>query len=300
MTIYIGTCGFSYKDWIGPFYPGSIRNSEMLEYYAQRFAAVEIDSSYYGVPEKRVVERMMARTPQTFRFCFKAPATVTHPADASAETIHSDAAALVDSLQPALQSGKLGSVLVQFPNGFRDTERNRRYLRRAVEALQGVPLVAEFRNREWQTGSALELLRELGVGWCNVDMPSYETLLHPSSDVTAAVGYVRFHGRNAAKWWTGDNRTRYDYAYDAEELEPWTARVAEIEDEARTVFAFFNNHARGNATRNAELFTELLRGRYGQRAAEVLPAPTSIPAQDDLFSHPGATLPTCAKSLDMA
>lgn len=280
--IYVGTCGFAYKDWIGPFYPGKIRSKEMLPHYARCFPAVEIDSSYYGIPQPQTITRMDKVTPPEFRFCFKAPATVTHTPDATAAHMHPDAALFVESVLPLKESGKLGCALLQFPNGFRKTAATESYLEQAVSALAPLPLVAEFRNREWQNGDTLRLLSELGVGWCNVDMPSYDTLLKPSSDVTSKVGYVRFHGRNAGQWWTGNNVTRYDYEYSPEELEPWTARTAEIEEAAGTTFAFFNNHARGSAARNAELFIELLRSRYGN-AAGIVAHREGVPAQGSLF-----------------
>ena len=282
LMIYVGTCGFSYKDWIGPFYPGTIRSQEMLPYYARCFPAVEIDSSYYGVPTRKTVERMDRSTPPEFRFCFKAPATVTHPPDASVARIHPDSALFVESVALIKESGKLGCALLQFPNGFRKTAAAENYLRMAAEALQPLPLVAEFRNREWQDAGTHRLLSELRVGWCNVDMPRYDTLLEPSSDVTSSVGYVRFHGRNAANWWTGTNVTRYDYEYSPEELEPWANRVAEIEDAAETTFTFFNNHARGSAARNAELFIELLQARFGA-AAGAIARREGAPAQRTLF-----------------
>lgn len=280
--IYVGTCGFAYKDWIGPFYPGTIKSSEMLPYYARCFPAVEIDASHYGVLPPATVAGMNARTPPEFKFCFKAPATVTHPPDVSVKRVHPDAALFVESIALIKEEGKLGCALLQFPNGFRNTESAREYLRLAVESLRPLPLVAEFRNREWQDAQTLRLLRELGVGWCNVDMPRFETLLAPGSDVTSGVGYVRLHGRNAAQWWSGTNVTRYQYDYTAEELEPWTNRVAEIDADAETTFAFFNNHARGNAARNAELFIELLSSRYG-RAAGAIARTEGAPAQRTLF-----------------
>mgnify|MGYP001191869147 CR=1 FL=1 len=280
--IYVGTCGYSYKDWIGPFYPGKIRSNEMLPYYSSCFPAVEIDSSYYGVPTAQTVERMDRCTPPEFRFCFKVPSTVTHPADITVKRVHPDAGLFVESIALIKEGGKLGCALLQFPNGFRKTPSAQEYLRLAVEALQPLPLVAEFRNREWQDAETHRLLSELRLGWCNVDMPRYDTLLEPSSDVTSSVGYVRFHGRNAANWWTGTNVTRYDYEYSPKELEPWTNRVAEIQDAAETTFAFFNNHARGNAARNAELFIELLRTRYGD-AADIVARREGAPAQRTLF-----------------
>jgi uncharacterized protein YecE (DUF72 family) len=281
--IYIGTCGFSYKDWIGTFYPGTVRQDEMLPYYARCFKAVEVDSSYYGVLQPQTIERMNARTPADFRFCFKVPQTVSHAPEAAQARVHDDARAFVESVAPIVDAGKFGCALLQFPNGFRPTGRAENYVRAAIEALQPLPVTVEFRNREWQKPEYFDLLNELGAGWCNVDMPGYETLMRPSSDVSGAIAYVRFHGRNASKWWTGDNTTRYDYDYTPDELVPWSDRVAEMEDRARTTFAFFNNHARGNAARNAELFIDLLRERYGPAADEILPERAAPPGQQGLF-----------------
>lgn len=281
--IYVGTCGYAYKDWLGPFYPATTRQGEMLQFYANCFRAVEIDASYYGVLQPAAIARMNANTPQTFRFCFKAPQTVTHPPDITVVRVHDDAAAFVESVMPIVEGRKFGCALVQFPNAFKPTETGESYFRRVVEALRPLRLVAEFRNREWQTPRTHKLLCELGVGWCNVDMPRYDSLLLPSSDVTGAVGYVRFHGRNAAQWWTGDNTTRYDYNYTAEELVPWTDRVAEIDERVEQTFAFFNNHARGNAAQNAEAFVDLLRERYGDAADDFVPKRTRRPAQSSLF-----------------
>lgn len=268
--IYVGTCGYAYKDWIGPFYPGTVRGDEMLPYYAHCFAAVEIDASYYGVLRPSTIARMNAATPANFRFCFKAPQSVTHPPDVSISRIHDDASAFAESVAPIVEAGKFGCALLQFPNSFKPTETAQTYFLRVIEALRPLPLVAEFRNHEWQTPQTHRMLLELGVGWCNVDMPQYESLLRPGSDATSNVGYVRFHGRNAAQWWTGDNTTRYQYDYTPEELVPWTDRVAEIDERVEATYAFFNNHARGNAARNAETFADLLRDRYGEAAAGIL------------------------------
>lgn len=281
--IYVGTCGYAYKDWIGPFYPGTIRQDEMLPYYAKCFGAVEIDASYYGVLQRQTIARMNARTPAGFRFCFKVPQTVSHPPEAALGRVHDDASAFVESVAPILEAGKFGCALLQFPNGFKPNERTERYLQAAVERLRPLPLVVEFRNREWQTPAQYGLLCEIGAGWCNVDMPGYETLMRPSSDVTCAIGYVRFHGRNASQWWTGDTTTRYDYDYTAHELQPWCDRVAEIEELAQTTYAFFNNHARGNAARNAELFVDLMCERHGDAAAGIMPASSRPPGQGSLF-----------------
>jgi uncharacterized protein YecE (DUF72 family) len=226
---------------------------------------------------------MNSRTPPDFRFCFKAPQTVTHAPDVRVEYVHDDAALFVESVMPIVDAKKFGCALIQFPNAFKRTETALAYLRRVVEALRPLPLVVEFRNSEWQTAETHRLLCDLDVGWCNVDMPRYDTLLHASSDATCRIGYVRFHGRNAEQWWKGDNTTRYDYDYNPAELEPWLDRVADIDAGVEATYAFFNNHARGNAARNAEMFVDLLRERYGDLADSVVPKRARRPAQESLF-----------------
>ncbi|MEO6836113.1 MAG: DUF72 domain-containing protein [Candidatus Tumulicola sp.] len=286
--IYVGTCGFSYRDWIGAFYPPKTKSAEMLPFYARSFRAVEIDSSYYGVPHPRTVASMAARTPPEFRFSFKIPQTVTHPPDASLR-VHPDAGALLESVEPMVSAGKLACVLAQFPNSFKPEEEREEYVRRVVEAFEGVPVVVEFRNRLWQRPETIELLRALGAGYCNVDMPPIDRLLAPSSDASGPVGYVRFHGRNSKMWWRGSSVTRYDYLYAPEELVPWTDRIAEIEAQTRDTYAFFNNHANGHAARNAEMIVSMLDERYGELSAQVVAhAAGDAPKQATLPGMPDA------------
>lgn len=274
--IYVGTCGFSYKDWIGPVYPPRIKSTGMLPFYARRFAAVEIDSSAYGVPTDRTIASMVRRTPQRFRFTFKAPQTVTHPPDPHTLAVHDDARLLAEAIEPAVSAAKLGCVLLQFPNGFKPEGNRREYLARAVTAFDGFPVVVEFRNDRWQTPETMQLLRELRAGYCNVDMPRLEGLLHPSSEATSEVGYVRFHGRSAKTWWRGTNVSRYDYLYSDDELAPWADRIADVEAQTRDTYVMFNNHANGKAAKNAEMMELLLEDRYGDAAEETVARPEEM------------------------
>jgi uncharacterized protein YecE (DUF72 family) len=259
-VVRIGTCGFSYRDWVGPFYPAGIRSNEMLEYYAQRFPCVEIDATYYRIPSQASIASMERRTPPEFRFTAKLPGTLTHVPPEIAEPALDDAQAFREVMSPLVEAGKLGAILLQFPNSFHPGPRAERHLVRLREALEGLPLVAEFRHRSWQSAQMLGLLSELGIGWCNVDAPRFETLPRPSSDVVGDLAYVRFHGRNAKMWWKGDNATRYDYTYTPEDLEPWAARVSEMADAARETYVLFNNHRFGQAATSAKFFAHLLRG----------------------------------------
>jgi uncharacterized protein YecE (DUF72 family) len=261
--IRVGTCGFSYRDWIGPFYPPGTKPREMLEHYARAFSAVEIDSTYYRVPSAASFESMAERTPPGFLFSVKLPGAATHlPADVTA--IPPEIGEFRRALEPLAASGKLACGLMQFPNSFKPSPNAEKRLRALRRALPEMQLVAEFRHRDWQANATLELLAELGIGWSNVDMPHFAKLLRESADATSEIAYVRFHGRNVKQWWRPETPDlRYDYLYSAEELEPWVDRVADLRASAgvRETLAFFNNHRSGQAVRNAETFRAMLEAR---------------------------------------
>jgi uncharacterized protein YecE (DUF72 family) len=259
-VVRVGTCGYSYRDWIGPFYPEGLKPAQMLDYYARHFSTVEIDSSYYRIPSEAAIGSLHRRTPPDFRFTAKLPSTLTHVPTEIAEPALDDASLFRERMAPLVDAGKLGAVLLQFPNSFRPGLRAEAHLARLRAALPDLDLVAEFRHRAWQSATTLELLERLDIGWCNVDEPRFETLLRPSSDVVGRLAYVRFHGRNAKTWWKGDAGERYEYSYSPQELEPWAARVADMATAARETYVMFNNHRFGSAASNAELFAHMLRG----------------------------------------
>jgi uncharacterized protein YecE (DUF72 family) len=258
--ISVGTCGYSYKDWVGPVYPLKTKPVEMLDLYAQRFATVEIDATYYRVPGAQTFESMARRTSESFLFTAKLPGTATHVPDPETRTVHADVPLLRRNLSPLIDAGKLAALLMQFPNSFHPSAATYDYLKMLRDALDDVALVAEFRHREWQTNETIELLRSLNVGLVNVDQPHFKTLMRESSDITSDVAYVRFHGRNAANWWRGTNETRYDYLYGEAELEPWVHRVVDIASnpKVKRILLYFNNHRNGQAVRNAEMLEDMI------------------------------------------
>jgi uncharacterized protein YecE (DUF72 family) len=284
--IAVGTCGFSYKDWVGPVYPPRTKSAEMLELYARQFRAVEIDSTYYRVPGIATFESMARRTPEAFRFAVKLPSAGTHLPDPGKHSVHDDVLLLRRNVAPLIDVGKFACVLMQFPNSFRPNDATRLYLEMLRESLDDIALVAEFRHREWQSAETIDLLRALRVGLVNVDQPHFKTLMRESSDVTSDIAYIRFHGRNVANWWRGTNETRYDYLYQPDELEPWVHRIVDISanPDVREVFSFFNNHALGQAVRNAEMFEAMLKSALPDdvvaSAADHLPKALQLPLPD--------------------
>ena len=130
------------------------------------------------------------------------------------------------------------------------------------------------------------------MGLVAVDEPQFESLPRPLTDATSDIAYVRFHGRNYEQWWKGDNVTRYDYLYTAQELGTWADRLVDLAShrDVKEVLGFFNNHRRGQAARNAQMFEELLATRFppGEitRAAPSPPADEARPEQLSLL-HDG-------------
>jgi uncharacterized protein YecE (DUF72 family) len=124
-----------------------------------------------------------------------------------------------------------------------------------------LPVVMEFRNREWISPQIFDLLRELRLGFCCVDQPHLKGLIPPIAEVTGPVAYVRFHGRNAAKWWQHEESwERYDYTYTTEELSEWVPKIKSLNEQAEMTFAFANNHWQGQAVDTARQLKMLLGG----------------------------------------
>lgn len=253
--IRIGTSGYSYDDWIGPFYPPGIAKGEMLPFYAREFDTTEVNSTYYRLPTAGMLAAMARKVPDGFLFTIKASQELTHGREEPQEAFRQ----FREALRPLQEAGKFGCVLAQFPWSFRPGEENRAYIALLREQLPDVPVVVEFRNAGWITEDTFELLRQLQLGYCCVDEPRLKGLIPPIAKATAPVAYVRFHGRNAAKWWQHEEAwERYDYTYSDEELREWLPKIRELERAAETVFVLTNNHWQGQAVATARQLRLLL------------------------------------------
>ncbi len=254
--IFIGTAGYSYRDWIGPFYPEGMKNSEMLAYYAREFMFTEVNSTYYAMPNRYLTGSLVKKTPAGFQFVIKAHQSMTHQRFAG----KGEYALFRESLQPIVEAGKLGGVLVQFPYSFHFTTANRDYLKRLAGEMAGLPVAVEFRNQKWINQETFVLLRNEGLAYVCVDEPDLQGLVRPVVAATAGFGYVRFHGRNAARWYDHkESYERYNYLYSEEELAGWVPRLRELEAKTGKIFVSLNNHYQGQAVRNARMIRELLR-----------------------------------------
>jgi uncharacterized protein YecE (DUF72 family) len=152
----------------------------------------------------------------------------------------------VAAVQPLVEAKKFGAILAQFPASFHNTPENVEYLKAFREQWRDLPVVIEFRNAQWLTEETFAFLREQRYGFCCVDEPRLKGLMPPVARATSDIAYVRFHGRNAKKWWQHEQSyERYDYTYRKEELEEWTPKIAQLNREASKTFVFANNHYRG-------------------------------------------------------
>jgi uncharacterized protein YecE (DUF72 family) len=252
--IVLGTSGFSFKDWVGPFYPEGTRAPEMLEFYAEHFSAVEVNATYYRIPPPSTMESLSRRTPPTFEFLVKAHQSMTHDKAAPDAATFDAFRASVAPLQ-----GKLRGVLLQFPWAFRPTLGARKRLDLLAAELAPLgPLFVEFRHASWLSEKVFRYLEERAIGYCSVDEPALDGLVPPLARRTGDIGYVRFHGRNTKTWWGGVG-DRYDYDYSPEELKDWVAKIRELAERASKVYVFFNNCHAGQAARNALLMRDMLQ-----------------------------------------
>jgi uncharacterized protein YecE (DUF72 family) len=254
-VIKVGTSGFSYPEWRGIFYPEKLAQQRMLEYYARHFSAVEINSTYYHIPSARNMAAIAKRAEGRLEFAVKAHQNMTHTRDKLDDALP----AYREAIQPLREAGALGCVLLQFPFSFKATPQNADFLRRIGGELAPDPVVLEFRHRSWTTDETFRLLSDLEIAYCCVDEPALPNLPPPVVRATASLAYVRFHGRNRQKWWThAEAWERYDYLYSEGELQEWVPKIRSLAEGAEKCYAFFNNHARGQAVTNAQMLVQLL------------------------------------------
>lgn len=253
--IYIGTSGFSYDDWKGEFYPDKTAKKDMLVYYARRFNAVEINSSYYAIPGAASFVGMVKKTPDNFKFAIKAHRDMTHTEEPKQEVFD----IFLGAIKPIQEADKLGCILAQFPWSFRNTAENRTKLKEFRDRVADIPTVIEFRNAEWVNQDTFDILKELDLGYCSVDEPELKGLMPPVAVATSNTGYVRFHGRNSRDWWKHEEAyERYNYLYSEDELVEWVPKVQDIKNHSENTYVFFNNHYQSKSTKNAIMLAKML------------------------------------------
>ena len=240
----LGTQGFAFDDWVGPFYPPGTPMGAYLEAYAQHFSTVEINSTFYGPPRPTVVEGWAARTPKDFRFCAKFPRSITH--DHKLEGADEEARLFVETMQTLEE--KLAVLTLQFAFDFTPDLRAR--LESFLRRLPAGPRYAvEVRNRAWLTRDLTDMLAQNGAALVLQDL-----YYMPKMDwTTAGFTVIRWLGRRSDI--EHFDRLQIDRA---PELTRWAERVRAFLDAGIDVYGYFNNHYAGHSPGSVRQFEEIL------------------------------------------
>lgn len=254
--IRVGPAGWSYKDWENVVYPPHGSKFDHLAYLASFFDTIEINSPFYRIPPPAHSKSWVRRVSDNpdFKFTTKIYKGFTHDdAPLADDEVH----AFRNYLDPLMDAGRLGAILLQFPWSFKNTPESREKLLALFRAFEGYPRALEVRHATFQDPDFQEFLAGHDVSWVNVDQPLFHDSVKPAGTVSGPVAYARFHGRNYEKWFAHEESwERYNYLYSAEELKPWLGRIESMAQNQDT-YVITNNHFRGQAIVNAG---ELKRG----------------------------------------
>ena len=298
--ILVGTASWSDPGFVERWYPNKMPASDRLSWYAQHFDLVEVNSTFYSVPETRMVERWCAATPNDFTFDVKLHQLFSfHSTKAKllppelqrrAETDAKGNIKSTPDLQEALlkrfllpmsiirDSGKLGVLLLQLSPAFSPRKHQLSELEPLSEMLSGYDLAIEFRNRNWAVGgqldSTIDFVRKHRAIFVNVDAPESDHFTVMPSDVDKVtnpkVAYLRLHGRNAKAYITGKTvAARFDYNYSDTEITEVAERSKKLAQETRELHVIFNNNNLDYAPRAALCLRKAL-GQIVRTPAETL------------------------------
>ena len=258
--LFVGTSGFSYTEWVeAGFYPSGTKSGNMLPLYARQFSITELNYTWYQMPRAEAIERQRRQVPQKFLFAAKLTRSLTHEIDP--RHWPDQAANYREGVAPLVQAGQLAAVLIQLPPWFHRTPPNRKYLAALLNKLDGLPLAIEFRHGSWANDRVFAELERRRVTLVSVDEPDLPGLF-PALDIVTHpdLFYVRFHGRNAKGWRSGNMQRQFDYNYSDDELHEWIEnKIEPMSDRAHRGIIFFNNHVRAQAPENARRMVELLK-----------------------------------------
>jgi uncharacterized protein YecE (DUF72 family) len=275
MKVWIGTSGYSYKDWVGSFYPLGLRPNQMLRHYSGQFPVVELNFTFYRLPTAAGLARLAEQTPPGFQFVAKLPQTLSHEGDPR------DLAPFRQAVDELRRRGRLLGLLCQLPQSTHHERRHLAWLDYLGRELADYRLAVEFRHRSWARPDVPDWLRQRGLDLVSVDVPDIPALYPRGLVQSGPRLYVRFHSRNAGNWYLSD-KDRYDYHYPDAALGEWADSLAAAAGRAQEAFVFLNNCRGGQAVDNARRLRQLLAGRGPQVEVVEPPAPPE-PRQRTLF-----------------
>jgi uncharacterized protein YecE (DUF72 family) len=288
MAIVVGTSSWADPGFVEHWYPEGLPQNERLGFYAERFDAVELNSSFYAIPAEKTVGRWAEITPDGFLFDVKLHKLLSRhsaqlkelPPDlrddaettnrgrvvASDDLVGEMCERTVASMKPLIDAGKLSSFLLQLTPGFDPKKNELEELTPVLDALAPHAVAVEFRRRAWADPDRLEqvlsYLSEHDAVFVSVDTPpgDHVPIFPPVDAVTSEkLAYMRCHGRNTEGYMKGRTvAERFDYDYSGEEVAEIAGRARKLEEEAQQVHVMFNNNARDLAPKAARSLREEL------------------------------------------
>ena len=236
--IFIGTSGWNYKHWLGPFYPEKMRAADTLRFYSERFDTVEINATHYHLPSFNTFDSWRETVPAQFVFAVKASRFITHMKKLkSPRTSTEKVFVRVKKLQE-----RLGPILFQLPPRWHVN------VKRLEHFLSALPneyrYIFEFRDQSWNTTEIYDLLERHNVALCFYHQTGYDSPM----EITADFVYVRLHG----------TETKYGGSYPLTVLKKWARRIRGWRKDSKAVYFYFNNDPEGHAVKNAMTLRKLL------------------------------------------
>jgi len=242
-NIFLGTSGWSYKEWEEVFYQKGEKRK--LRAYSRVFRTVEIDSTFYRYPSKGMVMGWLRYSPSNFVFSAKLPKVITHDKKRGLKgDVSEDLKSYLEVMRPLQLGGKLACLLIQLPPKYSYNPENLEAFFKLLDPL--FKYAVEFRNLSWMKDETWQLLSNYGVAYVNVDEPPLPPDVHLTSDFT----YFRWHGRGEQPW--------FDYLYSKKEIDDWVPRVEDAADKVKKIYGYFNNHFHGYAPENCLYLIERL------------------------------------------
>jgi uncharacterized protein YecE (DUF72 family) len=242
--VKIGCSGWSYKDWAGPFYAKDLPAGDYLKFYSKVFNCVEVDSSFYRIPNQSLIQRWKTVTPDGFLFSLKLPKKITHDNKlADFESTLTYFYSVVSKLGP-----KLGPIVAQLPPSIK-VEKHMAVMEKFVNALNPKYQHAiEFRHKSWFKPEIYKLLEDHGVAmvW------SLNQYLETPAEVTAKFAYLRMVGEHDITDFGGIQKER------KEDMQKWATNLEEKSDSVDKAYVFFNNHFAGFGPESVNEFRRLL------------------------------------------
>ncbi|MBI3537644.1 MAG: DUF72 domain-containing protein [Chloroflexi bacterium] len=247
--MYLGTQGWSYKSWVGNFYPPATPPGDFLKEYAKQFRVVEIDSTYYGAPRDSTIQNWRAGTPDNFRFTAKFPQTITH--EKMLKQVEGETIRFLDAMRGLGE--KLGPLLLQFPYHFKPDQFDA--LAQFLAQLPGdLRFAIEVRHKGWLTDKFFALLEEFRVAYALTDYAFMPTVERVTTDFT----YIRWLGNR--KDIADDHYERVQIKRD-KEIHAWSEIIANYLDKGVTIWGFANNHYQGHSPATVRAIVEQVGAR---------------------------------------